>query len=188
MSIAKNRWSESETHAYKKICVNILLIEEWIFSWLNNLNSVHVCVRQYFTRNAKCLYFFLGGIAERFWRTNASQIVPQHQGLVVVAVMDDVDNIWRENFEWKSFASISTERQMGGQKRETPHGKQFRPLSPRYVLHPPPPIPFLLVSPLEIPRISLSWPQKPLSEGPEKWFPTGHPREFLLFATFCPSL
>ena len=83
----------------------------------------------------------------------------------------------------------------GGQKREggakpheeTPHGKRFPTPSPQYVL--PPPMPFLLVSPLEIPRISLSWPpQKPFSEGLEKWFSTGHLREVLLFGTFCPPL
>ena len=88
------------------------------------------------------------------------------------------------------------ERQRGGAKKrggakpheETPRGKQFpTPLtSARFA---PPPIPFLLVSPLEMPRISLSWPpQKPFSEGLEKWFPTGHPREVLLFGTFCPPL
>ena len=52
---------------------------------------------------------------------------------------------------------------------------------------PPPSIPFILVSPLESPRVSPSQPpQKQLSEGLQKWFPTGHPREVLFFGTFCP--
>ena len=57
---------------------------------------------------------------------------------------------------------LARERQGGGQKRggvqnlsrRPPTEKSFRPPSPRYVL--PPPIPFLVVSLLEIPRISLS--------------------------------
>ena len=78
-------------------------------------------------------------------------------------------------------------KKRGGQNlmRRPPTENGFRRPSPQYVL--PPPMPFLLVSPLEIPRISRSWPpQKPFSEGLEKWFSTGHLREVLLFGTFCP--
>ena len=52
---------------------------------------------------------------------------------------------------------------------------------------PPPPMAFLLVSPLEVPQ---NFPQLTSSEtafgGSQKKFPTGHPREVLLFGTFCP--
>ena len=46
---------------------------------------------------------------------------------------------------------------------------------------PSPPRPFLLLIPLEIPRFPSGDPLRP-----EKWFPRGHPREVLLFGTFCP--
>ena len=76
----------------------------------------------------------------------------------------------------------------GGAKphEETPHRKQPTPLTSVCFGPPPPPIPFLLESPLEIPRISLRWPpQKPFSEGLQKWLSRGH-REVLIFGTFCP--
>ena len=82
------------------------------------------------------------------------------------------------------------ERQGGGQKsgvgenpmKRPPMKNSFRSPSPRYVL-PPPPTPFLSLSPLEIPTQVTS--SETISEGLQKWFPSGHPREVLLFGTFC---
>ena len=80
-------------------------------------------------------------------------------------------------------------KKAGGAKphEETPLGKQFPTPLTSALFHPPPHIPFLLWSPLEIPRIS---PQltssNPFSEGLETWFPRGHPREVLLRYVLAP--
>ena len=96
-------------------------------------------------------------------------------------------NVLPPNHPFPENAKGGGKKRGGGQNltRRPPVESSFRPPSPRYVL--PPPIPFLLVSPLQTPRISLRWPpQKAFSEGLEEWFPTGHPREVLLFGAFCP--
>ena len=61
--------------------------------------------------------------------------------------------------------------------------------SSRYILPSSPHIPFSL---LKSPRNSQSFPQVTTSEtgfrGTPTWFPTRHPREVLLFSTFCAPL
>ena len=94
--------------------------------------------------------------------------------------------LWNTRLAW----ILARERQRGGAKRggvqnltrRPPTKNSFWPPSPRYIL-PQPPYSISLRNPQ-----NFSWPpQKQLSEGVEKWFPTGHPgRGFAFRYVFTP--